>query len=73
MLSLLQVSFCCKSFSVPVLEEVMRQYNTVSSSELKNLSLLMVELLCLSDPLQVTDKLCISVFIIIIIGVIIYS
>jgi len=53
---LAQVSFCCKSFSVPVLEEVMRQYNTVSSSELKNLSLLMVELLCLSDPLQ-NDRL----------------
>lgn len=49
---LAQVSFCCKSFSVPVLEEVMRQYNTVSSSELKNLSHLMVELLCISDPLQ---------------------
>jgi len=46
------VSFCCKSFSVPVLEEVMRQYNSVSSSELKNLSLLVVELLCLPDPLQ---------------------
>ena len=31
----------------------MRQYNSVSSSELKNLSLLVVELLCLPDPLQV--------------------
>jgi len=30
----------------------MRQYNSISSSELKNLSLLVVELLCLQDPLQ---------------------
>lgn len=48
----------------------MRQYNTVSSSELKNLSLLMVELLCLSDPLQVKDRLCVNVFIIIIVVII---
>ena len=113
-----QVSFCCKSFSVPVLEEVsiillpsqaslspsrlsyynhilnhhhyhshgyrlhhlhhryhhytdshcscskvMRQYNSISSSELKNLSLLVVELLCLQDPLQVLIVLDILILI----------
>jgi len=49
---LAQVSFCCKNFTFLVLEELMRQYNTVSSSELKNLSNLLVEILCLNDPLQ---------------------
>jgi len=53
---LAQVSFCCKSFSILVLEELMKQYNSVSSSELKNLSTLLVELLCISDPLQ-NDRL----------------
>ena len=49
---LTQVSFCCLSFSLSVLEELMRQYNSSPPSELKNLSTLLVELLCISDPLQ---------------------
>jgi len=53
---LAQVSFCCKNFTILVLEELMRQYNNVSSSELKNLSNLLVEILCLNDPLQ-SDRL----------------
>merc|ERR1711915_903134 len=53
---LVQVSYCCKSFSILVLEELMKQYNSVTSSELKNLSTLLVELLCISDPLQ-NDRL----------------
>jgi len=34
----------------------MKQYNSVSSSELKNFSTLLVELLCINDPLQ-NDRL----------------
>jgi hypothetical protein len=40
-----QVSFCCKKTSMLVLEELMRQYNSVSSSELRNLSHILVEIM----------------------------
>lgn len=42
---LVQISFCHAKVTKIVLEEVMQQYNTVNSGELKNLSTLLYELL----------------------------
>lgn len=49
---LIQCSFCNGDFSVTVIKQVMVQYSSVPSNELKNLSLLLLEILSLEDPLQ---------------------
>lgn len=51
---LVQCSFCNKPFSFLVICLVMRQYASVPSNELRNLSYLLLELLKLDDPLQYT-------------------
>jgi len=54
-------SYCCKDVSLLVLGEVLRQYSTVSSSELRHLSHVLVEILCISDPIQ-SERLQLAVY-----------
>jgi len=44
-----------------VLGEVLRQYTSVPSSELRHLSHVLIELLCISDPVQ-EDRLALAVY-----------
>ena len=49
---LIQVSYCSDHFSKLLIEELMKQYNQVNSGELKNLSILLLEILIMNDELQ---------------------
>ena len=51
-----QLSYCTRPFTQILLDELMKQYNTVNSGELKALSNLLTELMVLDDPLQ-SDRL----------------
>jgi len=46
------VSFSCKAVSMIIVEETLKQYSTISSTELRNLSSLLVELLRIGDSVQ---------------------
>ncbi|CAB4058031.1 USP9_24 [Lepeophtheirus salmonis] len=49
---LLGSSYCCERFSFILLEELLKQYSNVNSSELKHLSNLIIDLLDIEDFLQ---------------------
>ena len=50
--ALVHASVGSEYFTNLLMKELLKQYNTVSSGELKNLSMIFIELLVLSDPLQ---------------------
>jgi len=47
-----QVSHSCKAVSLIIVEETLKQYTNISSTELRNLSHLLVELLRIADSIQ---------------------
>ncbi|KAF8763443.1 Ubiquitin carboxyl-terminal hydrolase 24 like protein [Argiope bruennichi] len=49
---LVQCCFCNEDFSVSIIRQIMLQYSSVPSNELKNLSYLLLEILVLEDTLQ---------------------
>ncbi|CAL1268833.1 unnamed protein product [Larinioides sclopetarius] len=49
---LVQCCFCNEDFSVSIIRQIMLQYSSVPSNELKNLSYLLLEILVLEDSLQ---------------------
>ncbi|XP_015922706.1 ubiquitin carboxyl-terminal hydrolase 24 [Parasteatoda tepidariorum] len=61
---LVQCSFCNEIFSISVIRQIMLQYSSVPSNELKNLSFLLLEILAIEDSLQlnrvqlVIDGMC---------------
>ena len=50
--SLVHATYGSTSFTDLLMKELLKQYNTVSSGELKNLSSIFIDVLVLSDPLQ---------------------
>ncbi|KFM65448.1 Ubiquitin carboxyl-terminal hydrolase 24, partial [Stegodyphus mimosarum] len=49
---IVQCCFCNETFSASAICQIMLQYASVPSNELKNLSFLLLEILALEDPLQ---------------------
>ncbi|GIY96406.1 ubiquitin carboxyl-terminal hydrolase 24 [Caerostris extrusa] len=49
---LVQCCFCNENFSFSIIRQIMLQYSSVPSNELKNLSYLLLEILAMEDPLQ---------------------
>merc|ERR1712242_201851 len=49
---LVKISYCCYSVSMLVLEELMKLYTISNSSDLRNLSTIIVDIMTISDPIQ---------------------